>query len=433
MARRYLQLTRLIISMLLIATCGVTAAPDFEALGRETVSELAAGAFDKVVARFDQKMAAGLPREKLAAVWEQVTNQIGAHKSVTSVQIIPVPAQGVTAVDLTTAFEKTPFVIRLAFNDDGKIAGLFFLGPPKNAAAWNPPAYADQSMFAEAPVAVGDFSLPGTISLPKRDGLAPGVVLVHGSGPHDRDETIGPNKVFKDLAWGLASRGIAVLRYDKRPASVKPKTGTVKDETVDDAVAAVDVLASQPGVDKTRRFVLGHSLGGMLAPRIASASAALKGFIVLAGTTRPLEDVIIDQFTYLRGADAPETSAAQDFARRVRDPQLRADMSVDFMGSPMPASYWLDLRGYRPEELAAKLGKPMLVLQGGRDYQVTLEDFAGWKRALEGRAHATLTVYPALNHLFIAGEGRSMPDEYLRPAHVDPQVITDIANWIGRH
>jgi dienelactone hydrolase len=280
---------------------------------------------------------------------------------------------------------------------------------------------------------VGEFNLPGTISLPKRTRLVPGVVLVHGSGPHDRDETIGPNKVFKDLAWGLASRGIAVLRYDKRPASVRPKTGTVKDETVDDAVAAVDGLAVQPGVDKARLFVLGHSLGGMLAPRIAFASASLKGFIVLAGTTRPLEDVIVDQFTYLRGADAPETSAAQDFARRVRDPQLRADMSVDFMGSPMPASYWLDLRGYRPEELAATLGKPMLVLQGGRDYQVTMEDFGGWKRALAGRPHATLTVYPALNHLFISGEGRSIPSEYLQPGHVDPQVVTDIADWIQRN
>jgi dienelactone hydrolase len=362
-----------------------------------------------------------------------LTSQIGAYKSVTSVQILPVPAQGVTAVDLTTAFEKTPFVIRLAYNDVGKIAGLFFLGPPKTAAAWNPPAYVDQSMFSETPVAVGDFTLPGTISLPKRPGLAPGVVLVHGSGPHDRDETIGPNKVFKDLAWGLASRGVAVLRYDKRPASAGPKTRTVKDETVDDAVAAADALAARATVDKARLFVVGHSLGGLLAPRIVSASTAFKGLIVLAGTTRSLEDVVVDQLTYLTGAQSAQTRAAQDFARQVRDPQLRPDSTVDFMGTPMPASYWLDLRGYHPEELASTLGKPILVLQGGRDYQVTLEDFAGWKRTLEGRSYATLKLYPTLNHLFIAGEGRSMPDEYLEPGHVDPQVITDIADWVQRN
>lgn len=291
------KLTRTIVSLLLVATCSLTAAPDFEAIGREVVQELSAGAFEKVVARLDQKMAAGLPREKLAAAWDQVISQIGAYKSVTSARVIPVPAQGVNAVDLTTAFEKTPFVIRLAFNDEGKIAGLLFLGPPKNSAAWASPSYTDQSTFAETPVLVGDFSLPGTVSAPKRAGLAPAVVLVHGSGPHDRDETIGPNKVFKDLAWGLASRGIAVLRYDKRSLSAGLKTGTVKDETIDDAVAAVDVLAAQAGVDSARLFVLGYSLGGMLAPRIASTATALKGFIVLAGTTRPLEDVIVDQLT----------------------------------------------------------------------------------------------------------------------------------------
>ena len=155
----------------------------------------------------------------------------------------------------------------------------------------------------------------------------------------------------------------------------------MKDETIDDAVAAVDVLAAQAGVDSARLFVLGHSLGGMLAPRIASTPTALKGFIVLAGTTRPLEDVIVDQLTYLRGAESPETSAAQDFARRVRDPQLRPEMTIDFMGSKMPATYWLDLRGYRPEALAATLRKPMLGTAG----RARLSGDVGRLRSLEAR------------------------------------------------
>ncbi len=417
--------------LLVAAVCSVAAAPDFEAIGRDVVTELSSGAFDKVVARFDQKMSAGLPREKLAATWDTLIKQVGSYKSVTSARVFAVPAQSVHAVDLTTAFEKTPFVIRLAFNDEGKIAGLFFL-PSKPQAEWTAPPYADPSRFSETAVVVGAFKLPGTVSMPTAEAPVPAIVLVHGSGPQDRDEMIGPNKVFKDLAWGLASRGIAVLRYDKRSLVAPMKGGTVKDEVIDDVSAGVDVLTAQGSVNRKRVFVLGHSLGGMLVPRIAALRPDVAGIIVMAGTTRPLEDVIVDQFRYLRGPESPETAAAQEFVRRVRDPLLSPDATIDFMGSPMPASYWLDLRGYRPEEVAAMLRRPMLVLQGGRDYQVTLADFEGWKRALDGQAHATLKLYPAMNHLFIPGEGRSMPEEYLRPGHVDPQVISDIAEWIQR-
>lgn len=426
------KLARSILSLVMLLTCGITAAPDFEALGRETVSELATGAFDKVVARFDQKMTSGLPRKKLEAVWQTIVGQAGAFKAVTSVRIEPVPAQNVHLVVLTSAFENMPLNIQIAFNDEGTIAGLFFLPVKSIAADWKPAPYANASTFSETAIVVGSANLPGTLSLPKRQERVAAVVLVHGSGPLDRDETVGPNKVFKDLAWGLASRGIAVLRYDKRSLVVRMDTGTVKDEVIDDAVAAVQLLAAYPVVDKNRIFVLGHSLGGMLAPRIAEASSEVDGIIILAGTTRPLEDVIVEQIRHIKGADSQEMAAAEEFARQVRDPRLRVEDKVTFMGTPTPAGYWLDLRGYHPEQLAAALRKPMLVLQGGRDYQVTLSDFAGWKRAADGRSHATLKVYPSLNHLFISGEGRSMPEEYLRADHVEAEVISDIVDWIQR-
>jgi len=261
----------------------------------------------------------------------------------------------------------------------------------------------------------------------------PAVVLVHGSGPQDRDETIGPNKVFKDLAWGLANRGVAVLRYDKRSLVAPLGVVTVTDEVIDDAGAALGLIGSQDLVDPNKVFVLGHSLGGMLAPRIVRDHARAAGMIVLAGTARPIEDVIVEQITYLKGADSTDAVAAREFAKRVRDPQLRAGDTVEFMGSPIPADYWLDLRGYRPEVLAATLKKPLLVLQGGRDYQVTQADFELWTQAVDGRPNARMELYPSLNHLFIAGEGRSLPDEYLTPGHVDHQVIADIADWIQRN
>ena len=128
------------------------------------------------------------------------------------------------------------------------------------------------------------------------------MVLVHGSSPQDMDETVIGNKPFRDLAEGLAERGVATLRYDKRTKvyGAKSEVKTLADETIDDAVSAARLCAKQPKVDARRVFVLGHSLGGYAAPRIAQAGGgAIRGMIVLAGTSRPLAVVIDEQIAYL--------------------------------------------------------------------------------------------------------------------------------------
>src|SRR4051794_11541515 len=164
-----------------------------------------------------------------------------------------------------------------------------------------------QNHFTEEPVVVGsgEWALPGTLTLPTGTGPFPAVVLVHGSGPHDRDETIGPNKPFRDLAWGLAAQGVAVLRYEKRthehPAKLMPlkEKLTIREESVDDAVAAVALLRKQKEVDGKRIFVVGHSLGAIVAPKVAALEPAVAGIVLLAGSPRPFEDIILDQLTYL--------------------------------------------------------------------------------------------------------------------------------------
>ena len=91
--------------------------------------------------------------------------------------------------------------------------------------------------------------------------------------------------------------------------------------------------------------------------------------------------------------------------------------------------YWLALRGIDPPAEAKKLGLPVLVLHGGRDYQVTAKDLSGWKAALGDEPRATIRLFPSVNHLFVAGEGPSTPAEYERPGHVAPEVVEAIAAW----
>ncbi len=299
--------------------------------------------------------------------------------------------------------------------------------------------------FQERQVTVGsgEWALPGTLMLPDGAGPFPVVVLVHGSGAHDRDETIGPNKPFRDLAWGLASQQVATLRYEKRTKAYAKKiasiltTFTANDETVDDAVAAVAFLRRVPEIQATQIYVLGHSFGGMMIPRIGRQDPHIAGFIIFAGNTRALDQMLLEQMSYLFSLDGTLTPAEQaqlDQANKevakIRDPNLSLNTPPPILGAG--ARYWLDLRDYHPQEEAKALAQPLLIVQGGRDYQVTLEDFHQWQSALSARHDVTFKLYPSLNHLFMEGEGKSTPAEYAVAGHMAPSVIRDIANWVKR-
>jgi dienelactone hydrolase len=313
------------------------------------------------------------------------------------------------------------------------------------SAPYAPPPYATPAAHAETDVTIGsgEWALPGTLTMPVGAGPFPAVVLVHGSGPGDRDQSNGPNRMFKDLALGLASRGIAVVRYDKRSrvhgAKMAALSGmTVKEEVLDDAVSAAALARTLPRIDPARVFVLGHSLGGMLVPRIAALDPTLAGVISLAGSARPLERAILEQTVYLANADGtvtPEEQKGIDSAQKLVDAvgALKASdaTSTTRLGNA-PPSYWIDLRGYDPPLVAKAQRMPMLILQGERDYQVTLDDFARWKAALGDRRNVTFRSYPALNHQFMPGTGKSLPSEYLTASHVAEAVVTDIAAWITR-
>jgi fermentation-respiration switch protein FrsA (DUF1100 family) len=327
--------------------------------------------------------------------------------------------------------------------------GLLCLGANVLRAAegpeWNRPAYSQPDSFTERPMTVGrgDWKLPGTLTMPRSDAPVPAVVLIHGSGPEDRDETILSNKPFRDLAEGLASRGIAVLRYEKRTkeygATIAPlRNLTVREETVDDAVAAAGQLRAEPGIDPKRVFLLGHSLGGYLMPMMLAQAPEAAGGIMLAGEARPFEDVLLDQFEYfesLPGGDSPQLRSQIEEIRKVAA-SIKALQPGHEDGPPIFGAwphYYVYLRDYDPVAQAAKLARPLLILQGERDYQVTMKDFRIWKTALGARPNVTLKSYPALNHLFLEGRGKSVPAEYAVAGHVSAEAIDDIARWILAH
>jgi len=421
-----------------------------------------AGRFTEIRDRFAPQLRPMVPAEALQAAWDGEIVRLGPVCSV-GAPVSEAAGPGTTVVRVPVTCERGGFTLVASVTDDGWLAGLR-LAPPSAAQAagpWRPPGYADAERFDEEEVTVGTgpLAVPGTLTLPRSPGTgpepgpgpgqgpapgrAPAVVLLSGSGPNDRDETIGRNKPFKDLAWGLASRGVAVLRFDKVTYAhgrqvARDRDFTVADEYVPGAVAAAGLLRQHPAVDPARVFVLGHSLGGTVAPRVALAEPSVAGLVILAGGTQPLHWAAVRQTRYL-AALVPETAAAAQPAIEALTRQAAMADSPDLSPSTpdselpfgVPAPYWLDLRGYDPAAAAADLRKPMLILQGGRDYQVTVaDDLARWEASLAGRPDVTIRVYNAGNHLFFRGTGKSSPAEYEAAQHVDPAVVADIADWL---
>jgi len=420
------------------------ASGDTAASGEEFVDLMVKGDFAGAVARYDATMRTALPEAKLREAWQSIEKQAGPFKKRLRTRTLNTGGYDIALV--TSEFEQAKLDVKVVMNAQGEVAGLFFLPWTSEADSSKPPPYARTNEFREMNFTVGSgkWQLPGTLTMPVRKTSVPypAVVLVHGSGPNDRDETVGASKPFRDLAWGLATKGVAVLRYEKRTKEYGARfiaekiKITPREETIDDAISAVNQLRKTEGIDPKRVFVLGHSLGATLAPRIGKAGPEIRGLILMAGATRPIEDMIVEQTRYILSLNGKPSAADQQNLRDLESKvaEIKKLKSADANSSTIllgaPPAYWLDLRAHNPVAEAKSLKQPLLILQGGRDYQVTPEQFDDWKKGLEGSTTVTFKLYPDLNHLFITGTGKSSPSEYEKGGYVAEEVVSDIADWV---
>jgi esterase/lipase len=375
--------------------------------------------------------------ENLKQLWTSIKSKLGKIEALDAVQS---RAQGeFFAVTLEGKFERDKQNFTLLFNKNEKLVGLYL---PPNAIAYTKPFYADTTLFTEKMVYLksGTHSLAAIVTVPKNKVNFPMVVLVHGSGPNDMDETIGPNKPFKDIAIGLASKGIASLRYVKRTTlygSEFQKAFTVKEEVIDDALAAIAMAKTIKGVNLKSIFVFGHSLGGMLAPKIATLSPDLKGIVLAAAPARKLTDIIIDQNKYF-AAQIKDTTGTLE--QKLQSALAEVEKSRIFsLGTRkpdsvivgLPASYWVDLNTYDQVATAKKLiTQRIFVIQGGKDFQVGETDYNIWLAALGKKPNVKLKFYAEINHLLSPQLEKGNAQQYQVMVNVSESVVNDLAAWM---
>ena len=289
----------------------------------------------------------------------------------------------------------------------------------------------------------GILTLPDNITEP-----VPAVVLVHGSGSSNMDEKVGKITPFKDLAEGLAKQGIACVRYNKRSFSYgfkmvmdKKNIVTVKEETIDDAIMAANLLKNDSRVDTSKVFIIGHSMGGMLAPRIDAEGGNFRGLIMMAGSPLPMEKIMLiqleEQMAEMKGLTKKIISKQLDKFTvlfeglyELTDEAAKATK----IGNGVTLYYFKEMGQPSVEDYLNKTDKPMLIMQGEKDFQVRADrDYAAYQKILVGRSNVTFKLYPGLNHAFVPAtyEDISMAKkEYSIEKHIGDDVISDIANWI---
>lgn len=375
---------------------------------------------------FDESVKSQISETLLKETVSQLESQLGKFKS-----IIDSNKEKETYF-FYSEFEKMKLDIKITFNEENKIIGFFFV-PHKEFKKEN-------TLGKELNIKSNNLDLKGTLLTPKNDSLKKLVIFIHGSGPNDRDETIFENKPFKDIAEGLYKRGIASYRFDKKTFS-NPESfndnSTIDEEVTIDIINIINYFKNDNQFSNYEIILLGHSLGAYLTPRIINKSNKVSKAIMLAGNARSLDKLIIEQYNYLYELNPTEDLKSElgklkNQISFLHSKKFNLNTSKENLPLNLSAPYWQSILDYNPLKEFKKVKIPMLILQGERDYQVTMKDFEFWKKSLYNNKKATFISYSKLNHLFITGDKKSEPKEYMIKGTVDEMVINDIFNFIQK-
>jgi len=411
-------------------------------ISMQHVEELLEGNFTSIINRLSDETAEVLTYEMVESAWN-LTIPLGGYIDVADSRVFK--SSGSPVAHITLEFEYGIANIFMIFNEQLEIIGLLF----QPTITFSEELISNE-YFTETKIIVGDeFPLYGILTTPNNVENAPVAILVQGSGQTDMNLTAGFLQPFRDIAHGLAENGVATIRYNKRffqfPQAM-PANMTIEQEVLYDVNSAIKLAYENEDLGDI--YIIGLSLGGMLAPRIASENEQVAGIVSLAGTPRQIEDLILEQvlLQFEMFGDTlgltPEEIEKQTYQIKLLMEEIRNfDLTLDLdelaeyeprIFFNFPESYFISLNRVSTPEVLKQLTIPMLILQGAEDLQVYADiDFVLWQELLQDRENVTFILYENLNHFFTNHIEELGFAQFLAPANVDSEVILDISEWIN--
>lgn len=268
-------------------------------------------------------------------------------------------------------------------------------------------------------------------------------IIVGGSGSTNRDASVGEIHPYKDIAEGLAEKGIATFRYDKRAYSHGDKLNneeailnfTLKEEYLDDYNEIMKYFSNQNDIDKDNICVIGHSEGGYIIPLLEKVNSKAVKYISLGGCSTNLRELMIEQLQEILDTQKESLKEEEKSAYLFGIEELKraGNLTNDspneiIMGAS--SKYWLEINNYNTLDEFKKVNKPMLFLQGLNDWNSRETELIAFEKALIDRKDVEFKRYEGLNHAFIKGEMNNLWP--FNPGNVEQEVINDIANFINK-
>ncbi|MDI9375952.1 MAG: DUF3887 domain-containing protein [Thermotogota bacterium] len=431
MQRKLVLLLVILFSVLAVASVDIAS---------QYINGLYEGRFEEIYQMQDETMKKAQPVTVLKNLKTQLDVQLG--KPIATLDIQQVQQGEYMVYVLATEFKVGIFDFIVTLNTEGKVAGFFVRPSSYKKAETQPvevpeerplPDYANPANYTEQNITVGKepYYLPARLMVPNGLESYPIVIILQGSGTHDIDGTLGPNKPYRDLAAGLASRGIATLRYPKKyyvyPQQAAEIGINADAEYIEDALT---IIAQMKGIPQfSSIYLAGHSMGGMVAPWIAQ-EAGVDGMILLAGSPVKFAQISLDQNLDLVGDQLSEEQKAQvkDFFTKMLNQEIPPETDL---GQGITAGYYYSFDGYFCMPVLEETEMPVLVVNAELDFQTPKKYFDIFVEKLGDRPNITLKLLPGLNHIFNETDGTiKSVEEYDRPGYVAVELIDLLESWI---